>query len=44
MRSYSIGLVLATVFGTGVSVAADRTDGISPWGPDDEIGRLNLST
>lgn len=44
MRSYSIALVLATVFATGVSVAADRTVGISPWGPDDEIGRLNLST
>jgi len=29
---------------TSAANAADRVVGISPWGPNDEIGRLNLIT
>ncbi len=29
---------------TNVATAADRVVGTSPWGPNDEIGRLNLMT
>lgn len=29
---------------SGLAEAADRLVGVSPWGPDDEIGRLNLMT
>ncbi len=29
---------------TNVATAANRVVGTSPWGPNDEIGRLNLIT
>ena len=40
-------LLLLTILGmvsNTYSHAAERTVGVSPWGPDDEIGRLNLIT
>ncbi len=42
LLSFGPSLLLAAVFGT----AAAASDGVgqSPWGPDDEIGRLNLIT
>ncbi|MGD2054061.1 MAG: cyclase family protein [Gammaproteobacteria bacterium] len=36
-------LLLLLVTGTGIALADERV-GKSPWGPDDEIGRLNLMT
>ena len=41
-RTLPISLLLASL--TGVADAADRVVGTSPWGPSDEIGRLNLMT
>ena len=41
-RALPILLLLALL--TGAASAADRVVGTSPWGPNDEIGRLNLMT
>ena len=41
-RTLQILLLLASL--AGASTAADRVVGTSPWGPRDEIGRLNLMT
>ena len=41
-RAFAILLLLASL--TGVATAAERVVGTSPWGPNDEIGRLNLIT
>ena len=41
-KTLPILLLLASL--TGVATAADRMVGTSPWGPNDEIGRLNLIT
>ena len=37
-------LYLALMLLAGTASAAERVVGTSPWGPDDEIGRLNLMT
>lgn len=37
-------LALATMLASTVVLAEERRVGISPWGPDDQIGRLNLMT
>ncbi|MFC6669998.1 cyclase family protein [Marinobacterium aestuariivivens] len=45
MKSTLSRLALAALLVTGSASASDARDvGISPWGPDDEIGRLNLIT
>ncbi len=41
-KTLPILLLLASL--TDVATAADRMVGTSPWGPNDEIGRLNLIT
>ncbi len=41
-KKLPILLFLASL--TGVATAAERVVGTSPWGPNDEIGRLNLIT
>lgn len=41
-RALSILVLLASL--TSAATAADRVVGKSPWGPNDEIGRLNLIT
>ncbi len=41
-KTLPILLLLASL--TGAADAADRVVGTSPWGPSDEIGRLNLIT
>ena len=41
-RTFAILIVLALL--TSVATAAERVVGTSPWGPNDEIGRLNLIT
>ncbi len=43
MKSIAIVCALATIVATA-AMAEERTVGQSPWGPDDEIGRLNLIT
>lgn len=45
MKSTLSRLALTTLLVVGSVHAADKPDvGVSPWGPDDEIGRLNLIT
>jgi len=41
-KTLPILLLLASL--SGAAAAADRVVGTSPWGPSDEIGRLNLIT
>ncbi len=41
-RAVSLLVLLASL--TSAATAADRVVGTSPWGPNDEIGRLNLIT
>ncbi len=41
-RALAILVLLALL--TSVATAAERVVGTSPWGPNDEIGRLNLIT
>ena len=41
-RALSILVLLVSL--TSAATAADRVVGTSPWGPNDEIGRLNLMT
>ena len=41
-RALSLLVLLASL--TSAATAADRVVGTSPWGPNDEIGRLNLIT
>jgi len=43
MKSIAIVCALAAIVATA-AMAEERTVGQSPWGPDDEIGRLNLIT
>ena len=43
MKSIAIVCTLTAILATAV-MAEERTVGQSPWGPDDEIGRLNLIT
>ncbi len=43
MKSIAIVCALAAIVATA-SMAEERIVGQSPWGPDDEIGRLNLIT
>ncbi len=41
-KNLSYFLLLGSL--SGFAQASDRQVGVSPWGPDDEIGRLNLMT
>ena len=42
---YTTPVLLLALLSTGAAVAAAPPEvGISPWGPKDEIGRLNLIT
>jgi kynurenine formamidase len=43
MKSIAIVCALTAIVATA-AMAEERTVGQSPWGPDDEIGRLNLIT
>lgn len=43
MNMRTIGL-LSVALVSYAATAAERVVGVSPWGPDDEIGRLNLMT
>lgn len=43
MNKLLIILTTATLF-AGIAAADERKPGVSPWGPEDEIGRLNLMT
>lgn len=44
-RQYrALGALLLIAFTLPTAQAEGRQPGISPWGPDDEIGRLNLMT
>jgi len=47
MKKILTDLLLLIILGltlTSTGYGAERSVGISPWGPDDEIGRLNLMT
>lgn len=43
MKKLLILLTTAALF-AGLAEAGERKPGVSPWGPEDEIGRLNLMT
>jgi kynurenine formamidase len=43
-RRHSIGALALSALLAGPSLAEPPSVGVSPWGPDDEIGRLNLMT
>ena len=43
MKSIAIVCVLAAIVATA-AIAEERTVGQSPWGPDDQLGRLNMMT
>ena len=43
MKAITFAYLLVAILAT-TAMADDRTVGQSPWGPDDEIGRLNLIT
>ena len=45
LSSALIGAALSAVLGAVATAQSDRPEvGVSPWGADDEIGRLNLMT
>lgn len=44
MKNTILSFTLAAATGFTSAVWAEPTVGISPWGPDDQIGRLNLMT
>ena len=44
MNPTLLSLVLAALLATPLAQAAPREAAASPWGPDDQIGRLNLMT
>ncbi len=43
MKSITIVCALAAIVATA-AIAEERTVGQSPWGPDDQLGRLNMMT
>jgi len=43
MKSIAIVCALAAIVATA-AIAEERTVGQSPWGPDDQLGRLNMMT
>jgi kynurenine formamidase len=42
MKQKSLSLAIALLLGASFAATAEREVGTSPWGPADEIGRLNL--
>jgi kynurenine formamidase len=42
MKQKSLSLAIALLIGVSLTANAERDVGTSPWGPADEIGRLNL--
>ena len=44
MKTTTILIALMLLLVSSAAIAERRTVGVSPWGPDDEIGRLNLMT